>query len=117
MTGNYWLGLATLPGLVLLYVLAVSLGSRVLAWAVTGISWTAHRIKPDAPMIQHRLRASAVYSAKHGIVLARGHFGLVLIYKMDPERRAWANEQLAETIDVFSPTEDFKQRMSNEEKR
>jgi hypothetical protein len=70
----YWLGLATLPALAAAYALTVIAGARIAAALVATTDFTIHRIKPDAPVIQRRLRAAAIYGAPRGLVIAKGRF-------------------------------------------
>lgn len=99
----YWLGLATLPALAVAYLLAVAIGSRILAVLIASADSTIHRIKPGAPIIQRRLRAAAIYGAPRGLVIAKGRFGLVLISGLDKEAQRWAFDRLAEPLRTIEP--------------
>lgn len=102
---DYLLGLATLPGLALLYVVVVFVSSRVASKLLDAVGWTLHRIKPGAPIIQAKIRAAVVYSARSGLVIAAGPFAVVVISGRDMERHTWAAEALTEPLRTIRGSE------------
>lgn len=97
---EYLYGLATIPALGLAYLLAVLFAAKIIGWLIAAVSITAHRIKPDAPLVQSQVRAAVVYAAKRGLVFGAGGLGIILITGQDIERRSWASKQLRPTFDL-----------------
>lgn len=98
---DYFIGLLTVPALATIYMLAVVVGSRILGFCIKSVHWAAFRLSPDNRSFQRKRLASACYGSESGFVLASGRLGIIFLYgKTDPERRAWADDQLADRFDL-----------------
>lgn len=110
MNESYWMGVLSVPALVLA-VLTGWVAFKVVAHVaervfVGGIQ----RITPDAKQSQRVAVSSVMYSAKRAWMFARGDVGVVLIVGMDGAKAAEASKRLNPPVSL----RDLKRRTASD---
>ena len=98
---DYLLGLATIPAMLLGYVLAVAIVSRTIVALGRVHLGILRRIRPDDERMTRERRAAVLYGLRSGVVYSLGEFVLVVGHGLDEDRRTEASLRLLRRIDIF----------------
>lgn len=91
---SYWLGLATIPGLLVGGWLVAFLGIRLLGLLSMVSLGVAHRLRPAKSDRQRRALGAAGYSLERGFACAVGELCIIVGLGSDPEKREFAYKKL-----------------------
>lgn len=98
MSPAYWLGIATIPALLVGGYLASWIVVRVVL-ALGHLSLgTIHRFNPSQSRTSREKRAAILYGLRRGVVFSKGEFVLIVGRGLDEDQRSWASGQLLRRI-------------------